>query len=77
MLAAILVFGVVSCICLAALRSDARQALAVAFVGYTNLPSGERVASFTISNQCYTTVKRWAAVYVERYPFAPTSSPGN
>ena len=72
--AATLVVGVVACVCLTILGSPPRQALAVSFIGYTNLPSGYRAVSFTVSNRCNITVERSPVVYLESYPFAPTNS---
>jgi hypothetical protein len=74
LLAATMVVGVVACVCLTILGSPPRQALAVSFIGYTNLPSGYREVSFTVSNQCNATVERSSVVYLESYPFAPTNS---
>ncbi len=51
-----------------------QQALAVAFLGYTNIYGG-RAAVFSVSNQCNVEVKRWAAVYLESAPFAKTNTP--
>src|SRR5262245_42285704 len=39
----------------------ARPLAVVRFVGYTNSASGERLASFTISNSSHFTIKRWPA----------------
>ena len=69
--AATLVVGVVACVCLTILGSPPLQALAVSFIGYTNLPSGYREVSFTVSNQCSITVERSPVVYLESSPFAP------
>lgn len=74
LLAATMVVGVVACVCLTLLRSPPRQALAVSFIGYTNLPSGYRGVSFTVSNQCNITVERSPVVYLESSPFAPKNS---
>ena len=74
LLATTIVVGVVAYVCLTILRSPPRQALAVSFIGYTNLPSGERAVSFTVSNQCNITVERSPVVYFESYPFAPKNS---
>ena len=74
LLAATIVVGVVGCVCLTTLRSPPRQALAVSFIGYTNLPSGYRAVSFTVSNRCNITVERSPVVYLESYPFAPKNS---
>jgi len=74
LLAATIVVGVVGCVCRTTLRSPPRQALAVSFIGYTNLPSGYRGVSFTVSNQCNLTVERSPVVYLESCPFAPTNS---
>ena len=51
-----------------------QQALAVAFLGYTNI-NGGRATVFSVSNQCNVEVKRWAAVYLESAPFAKTNTP--
>jgi hypothetical protein len=39
--------------------------VAVSFVGYTNSPSGARLAAFKITNQCSATIWHWADYYVE------------
>jgi len=51
------------------------QALAVSFVGYTNLSTGKRAAVFVISNQWNSTVMQWAGAWVERVPIAQTFDP--
>jgi|SRR5581483_7476547 len=71
LLAAALVVGVVACGWLLILASPPGQALAVSFVGYTNLLSGYREVSFTVSNQCSITVERSPVVYLEYSPFGP------
>ncbi len=75
-LAAAVVVGLVACVGLTILRSPPRQALAVSFIGYTNLPSGRRLVSFTVSNQCNITVQRSPVVFFESYPFEPKNSFG-
>jgi hypothetical protein len=77
LLAATMVVGVVACVCLTILRSSPRQALAVSFIGYTNLPSGYRDVSFMVSNQCNMTVQRSPVAFLESYPFAPKNSFGS
>ena len=67
---------VVACVWLTFMRSPPRQALAVSFIGYTNLPSGHRVVSFTVSNQCSITVQRSPVAFLESYPFVPKTSFG-
>ena len=62
-------------LCFRPLSPVSSQALAVSFVGYTNLPSGDKAAVFTVSNQWNITVKRWAVVYLESAPFALTNTP--
>jgi hypothetical protein len=74
LLAAAIVVGVVACVWLTVFSSPPRQALAVRFIGYTNLPSGHREVSFTVSNQCSITVERSPVVYLESYPFAPENA---
>jgi len=76
LLAATIVVGVAACVCCSILRSPPRQALEVLFIGYTNLPSGDRAVSFTVSNQCNITVERSPVVYLESYPFAPQNALG-
>jgi hypothetical protein len=73
---ATMVIGVLACVYLVILGSQPPQALAVWFIGYTNLPSGHREVSFTVSNQCNTTVERSPVVYLESYPFAPENALG-
>src|SRR5262249_3562855 len=74
LLAAMIVVGVLACVCLTVFRSPPQQALAVSFIGYTNLPSGYREVSFTVSNQCNITIERSPVVYLESYPFALKNS---
>ena len=40
-------------------------AVAVAFVGYTNDLNGERVATFTISNNSRASIRRWDRYQIE------------
>jgi hypothetical protein len=70
LLTAIMLTGIVIGFCLLKLHSDPPHALAVSFIGYTNLPSGRRAAAFTVSNECNITVKRWGVAYLEPSPFA-------
>ncbi|MBI1178309.1 hypothetical protein GC207_12810 [bacterium] len=74
LLAVMIAVSVATCVCLTIFRPPPSQALAVSFVGYTNLPSGYCEVAFTISNQSNITIERSPIVYVETHPFAPDNS---
>ena len=50
---------------LTAIHQSQRPNVAVSFAGYTNSPTGARLAAFRVTNQCSATLWHWADYYVQ------------